>query len=111
MNRYRIVNRLVEDSQDELLALDVKNLLSNCLSEFVLLLLQIFVLNQMDLMVVFRIYVKTQILNLLKTKSYVTVVVVAFSWFPDGVRIFDISVSNGSYRDLRFISGIFYGSQ
>ena len=58
VNRYRIVNRLVEDSQDELLALDVKNLLSNCLSVFVLLSLQIFVLNQMDLIMVFIIYIK-----------------------------------------------------
>ena len=58
VNRYRIVNRLVEDSQDELLALDVKNLLSNCLSEFVLLSLQIFVLNLMDLIMVFKIHIK-----------------------------------------------------
>ena len=67
VNRYRIVNRLVEDSQDELLALDVKNLLSNCLFEVVLLLLQTFVLSQMDLIMVFRVYVKTEIFSLSKT--------------------------------------------
>ena len=45
-----------------------------------------------------------------KTITYVTVVVVAFSCCPDGVRTFAISVSNGSYRDFLFINGIFHSS-
>ena len=45
-----------------------------------------------------------------KTITYVTVVVVAFSCCPDGVKTFAISVSNGSYRDFLFINGIFHSS-